>query len=386
MAFAVKAENGHAEVLSREVGGHLATGHFSHELADPAWDAFLESTPLGHFQQSSLWARAKSIEGWRPIRMVLKLDGQVSGGFQILCRRTHFGQIGYISKGPVIVSDTAPLIDFMCELVRYTIKANNLLALVVQPPDEFVGNDSFLARQGFLANHLVDVISATLLVDLPCGMDEIGRRIRKSTQADISRAKRRGIKIREGDERDIGAFFRLMLATCERQKARPVPATEAGLLEVWKAFRSRGGVRLSIAEYDGEPIAGALCLAFGERVTLWKKGWSGQHRERHPNPLLTFEAVQWSHRNGYKLFDFAALSPNIATTLLRGEPLSEKQKNSRDFFDLSFGNRPILLPPTQIYITNPVARSVYQRVVASSALCALARRLVRIGQNGRSAH
>jgi hypothetical protein len=41
------------------------------DTEDSGWDAFLESIAQGHFQQTSMWARAKSIEGWRPIRVQL---------------------------------------------------------------------------------------------------------------------------------------------------------------------------------------------------------------------------------------------------------------------------------------------------------------------------
>src|SRR4051812_17228245 len=90
-------------VCSRVIDGRVATASWSPELTDSAWDDFLQGTSLGHFQQSSLWARAKSGQGWRPIRIVLRLDGQIAGGFQILARRSRrFGSVGYIYKGPVV--------------------------------------------------------------------------------------------------------------------------------------------------------------------------------------------------------------------------------------------------------------------------------------------
>ena len=364
-----------------KIDGQILSVHFSQQLADSSWDDFLQSTPFGQFQQSSVWAQAKRTEGWRPIRAIVNLDGQLSGCFQILYRCSRFGRIGYISKGPVVAPGLPSLADFLCELVARAARAKHLLALVVQPPDSATWYGPLLMRYGFVDNHLIEVISATLLVDLTRSIGEIGRRIRKSTQAEIRQAERRGIKIREGNEKDIGTFFHLMLSTCERQKTKPAPSTEAALFNIWKTFRSRGCARLSIAEYEGEPIAGIICLAFGERVTGWKKGWSGQHRDRHPNPLLIYDAVEWSHRNGYKLFDFAALSPDIATTLLRGAALSENQKKSRDFLHLNFGDRPVMLPDYRLYIPNPFVRFAYRSATANSGLRVLAKHLVRIGRN-----
>jgi len=366
LSAAFKPEGRYAEVCSRKINGQLVVVWSSTELEDFHWDDFLESTPLGQYQQSSLWARAKSFEDWRPLRIVLTMDDRVAGGFQILIRNSRFGSIGYISKGPVVVEEDNDLLDFVMKLVISTVKTNHLKALILQPPDRSVIDGPAMARHWFLPNHLVEVISATLLVDLSDNMDAISQRIRKNTMIEIRQAERRGIKIRPGCEQDVGIFFRLMLATCERQQTNPAPATEPALLAVWQALSRRDRVRLFLAEYDGAAVAGALCLCFGDRVTIWKKGWSGQHRERHPNQLLLFKAIEWAHQHGYKFFDFAALNPDTASTLLRGEPLAEDQRKSPDFVHLSYGNHPVLLPESRIYINNFIFRIAYRSMMASA--------------------
>ena len=58
------------------------------------------------------------------------------------------------------------------------------------------------------------VISGGRVVDPASGMDAIGAHIRRSTWAEIRKAQKRGITIREGGEKDVPAFFQLMLATC----------------------------------------------------------------------------------------------------------------------------------------------------------------------------
>src|SRR5215831_9968162 len=79
-------------------GSALAEWQRSPEAVDAEWDGFLAASPLGHFQQCSLWALAKNAEGWKPLRMVLRKQGRLAGGFQILWRRTRLGPIGYIYK------------------------------------------------------------------------------------------------------------------------------------------------------------------------------------------------------------------------------------------------------------------------------------------------
>lgn len=364
-------------IHSATLEGRVVQWWDSPALRDDPWDDFLESIPLGHFQQSSRWAEAKSVEGWRPIRRILTLGDHICAGFQILFRQTRFGRIGYISKGPVVDRETPAIVNLLLDTVKSTVQASKLCALILQLPDKSIIEGSALAAHRFLPNHLVNVLRATLLVDLALGMDAIGRHIRSSTWKQIRKAQRRGIIIREATDQDLPSFFRLMLATCQRQRARPSPATSDALLALWKAFQPHK-IRLTLAQFENEPVAGCLCLCFGERVTFWKRGWSGLHRDRHPNELLQHEAVGWSCNKGYNFFDFATLRPDIAKSLLNGEKLSEDQRKTRDFINLGHGNHPVLLPEARIYIPNPFLRSAYQICMSIPPARNLAAKLLHI--------
>jgi peptidoglycan pentaglycine glycine transferase (the first glycine) len=352
---------------SREIGGRTVDVWSSPELADPAWDDFLEQTPLGHFQQSSRWASAKRAGGWEPIRIVATIGDRIIGGFQALTHRTPLGRIGYVYKGPVCVPEDPALIRLIIELFHSALKQHRLIAAIVQPPDESAIGAALMADRRFMENRLVDVIGATLLVDLSPGIEAISRRMRRSTWNEVNQAKRKGIGIREGSEADADVFFRLMSATCNRQRTRPEPATPSGIRKVLTAFQP-GHVRLTFAEFNGNPIAGLMCLCFGDRLTIWKKGWSGEHRDKHPSQLLMFDAVDWGCRAGYKWADFAALNPGIAAALLRGNPLSGEQQRTRDFVHLSLGDRPLILPASRLLIPNPAARLLYRAARSSGLL------------------
>jgi len=362
---------------SCELAGGVAAGWLSPDTDDPIWDAFLERTSQGHFQQSSMWAAAKAIDGWRVIRIVLTWNGEIAGGFQILYRRTRLGGYGYISKGPVLVPNEPAMVEFLIRLVIRTVKANRLRALILQPPDESPIDERLLAGAGFLLNHLHRVISATLVYDVAGGADEIKKRMRLRTRAQVKVAEKRGLTIREGGEQDVGMFFRLMAATCERQQVMPNPATETAMRQLWTSFKTRERIQLIFAEFRGTPIAGALCIRLGDRMTVWKKGWSGEHKELNPNHLVMFEAMLWAHQQGCKRFDCAGLDRGIATKMLRGEPLSEAQEKSRDRFNLGFGGIPALLPESRVYIDNPLVRILYRLVTGTIRIRNIGRQLMR---------
>jgi hypothetical protein len=340
----------------------------ANDLEDPAWDDFLDRVSSGHFQQSSLWAQVKAIEGWRSIRQWITSGGELVGGFQLLYKPTRFGRIGYVSKGPFLVTDDPHWVDQAFGSVVANVRANGLRALVLQAPDETNIPDELYRRSGFVPNHLMQVVTATLIIPVNCSMEEITGRMRRTTMLELKRSEKRGITIREGTEQDLGTFFRLMLETCKRQETAPSPATEVALKAVWDAFCPQKRLRLTIAEYQGEPVAGAVCLCFGDRVTFWKKGWSGAHRDKHPNQRVMFEAIQWAQASGFKKFDCLAMSRSTAASLLRNEPLTDEQKHGRDFFLLGYGGQPTLLPESRIYIRNTLAAYIYSKVIANTRL------------------
>lgn len=362
---------------SRLVGGRMVSAWLSDGLRNDAWDGFLSREPSGQFQQSSLWASAKSAEGWNPLRVMVACGEELVGGMQLLTRPTRAGLVGYGYKGPVLNSRDPELVGFALDQIVSAARRKRLRAFVMQSPAGPALDTSLLASRGFLPNRTVSFDRATLVVDLAGGMDRVRAGMRRTTAREVRQAERRGVVVREGGEADIPLFFRMMLATCARQNTGPTPATEAAVRAVWKEFHARGAARLTFAEFGGAPIAGLLCLAFGERFTAWKKGSFAEHREKRPDQFLMFEAIGHAHSRGFKLFDFAALNHQTALALTEGRPLSEDQMQILDFFNLGFGGSPVLFPDSLIFVCNPLARFAYRTVASHRWFQNLRGRLLR---------
>ena len=360
------------------LGGSSAIAWASRESEDPCWDRFLEETPLGQFQQSAMWARSKESEGWKPVRVLVTVEGEILAGFQILWRSSWGLRMGYLSKGPVVVPGHPGLADLTTALLRKTVRGEGLWALVAQPPDACLQMSGTLAVNGFMPNMLGRVNDATWIVDLRGGFEAVERRMGRTTRRNVRQAVSRGLKIREGGRQDVESFFELMLSTCRRQGIEPNPPDARHLLSLWDAAHPAGSIRLFFFEQEGKLLAGQLWIAFGKTLTGWKKGWAATGGERNPNDLSLYEGLKWAAENDFEFCDFSAFDRQMALRILAGEPLSPQQEGSRHMFHVRFGGSPRLLPEARVYFPNPLIRSAY-RVVFRKRL-QQAERELKLGQ------
>lgn len=330
----------------------------STSLRDPAWDAFLQSTPLGQFQQSSMWAQVKQVEGWSPIRAILHEDedGEITGGFQILQKKTRFGRIGYVSKGPILAQESDEGWHHILGLLTQTTRQHGLRALVLQLPDFSHCPDTLYPQHRFLPNNHMGIVQTTLMVDTSKGFNVAQQRMSASVRKNVRQAQRRGLAIKVADHQDLGVFFELMRCTCVRQSASPNPASLEVLESYWNALYPSGNLRVFLAEFNGSILAGQLCIPFGNRVSLWKKGWNSEQSGLHPNEMLHTDVFAWACANDMLFCDFCALSPHVAAILKDHGTTDGLQMNGTDTFNLRFGGRPFFLPVSQIFLSSMIAR------------------------------
>lgn len=345
--------------------------------SDTSWDEFLMKTPMGQFQQSSMWAQVKEVDGWESLRVLATIEDQIAGGFQILWRNTCVGRIGYASKGPLAVPETQSLIERLVALMCNQARKNKILALIVQPPDDSQITSDILRRYHFIQSNPMGVIETTLLVDVSTGKEALDKGMsRKDTIRKVRVAKQSGVTIREGAEEDIGLFFNLMLATCKRQSVKPNPPTEKVLRHLWLTFSKHNCLRVTFAEYNHEVVSGSLNILFGKKVNLWKKGWNSKYSDRYPNDLLYYETLHWARSNNYNHCDVVSFNRGIADALQNGKPLSNVQKKSRNIFHVRFGGMPKLLPPARIWIANPLLRIGYEKILVRTGLLSVLKPLL----------
>jgi len=336
----------------------------SRDCVDRQWDNFLNQIPGVYFAQSSLWAAAKSFQGWDTLRLTVRQRDDIVGGIQMLTREMPvLGNVGYVSRGPVLRDDDP---DLMSQLVGKLLQQaghNRTQALILQPHGLGKGPGKILLDKGFRPTERSVAPVHTLLLDLEPSSDDILAQMTSRTRYNVRLSGRKEIAIREGTDDDLNGFIQLARMTGERQGF--VVPTASFLQRLWERFAPEGHIKLFLAEYRQEVISAQLAISFGDTVFNKLTVWSGKQGKRKPNDGLMWGAIQWAKTNGYRKYDFGGLSPKGANHYQDKEPLPEELKGTVTSFKLGFGGRIVTTPQAYLYVGNSFLRWIDKKVIAN---------------------
>ncbi len=288
------------------------------------WDERIAGLLNPHLLQTWEWAQVKAAYGWQPIPLVW--DGAAA---MVLKRRVlnrSFAArlcILYVPKGPLFgIPEPAFQARVVADLEVFARKQGAILIKV--DPDVVLGTgvpDQDGARQdsaglSFQANlqqrgwrfsesHVQ--FRNTVLIDLKPTEAELLERMKQKARYNVRLAERKGVRVRTGTLDDLPALYRMYAETSVRDGF--VIRDEGYYQTVWQAFMRAPAERNCpraeplIAEVDGEAIAAIFVFYFAGRA-YYLYGMSGEtHREKMPNYLLQWEAIQRAKRRGCIVYD-----------------------------------------------------------------------------------
>jgi peptidoglycan pentaglycine glycine transferase (the first glycine) len=307
---------------------------------DAEWDAFVEGAPGGHHLQTSLWAQVKAAQGWSPIRLRLKQDGELVGGCQLLLRSVRIGTIAYCPRGPVTADPDQAALGIVLDALAELALRRRILYVKVQPPAGRGDVEPALRERRFTASDLPAAPVATVRVDLRRTPEEILAGMRATSRRHVRNAIRDGIEIRSVGAAGLGAFAALIAKTSERQGFAPYPVDHYA--EILRQFGPRA--ELLLAERNGEVLSGALVVGFGDSVIYKMGAWSGEHATLTPNELLHWRAMQWARDRGYRYYDLDGINEDVARAIVAGDGVPQLGRRGTTNFKLGLGGDVTLFP------------------------------------------
>lgn len=282
------------------------------------YNRVIKSHPKSHILQTYEWGQLKS-DYWKPYYLLFKEDQDFIGGMLILERKVPGinRNILYSPRGPVIDLQNYELLSQLIQQLKKFIKAHKAVYLRLDPDisvkDETVHQN--LKKLGFYIkpkNLNFESIQPKFVFRLNIKdktTEELLNSFHSKTRYNIRLAKRRGVQIREGGREDISSFYNLMKTTGERDDfvIRPIEYFES----MYDLFVPKGFMKLFMASYGGEDIAGTICLKFGNKCWYLYGASANKHRNKMPNYLLQWEMIKWAHSEDCEIYDFRGVSGDL---------------------------------------------------------------------------
>jgi lipid II:glycine glycyltransferase (peptidoglycan interpeptide bridge formation enzyme) len=243
----------------------------------------------GSVLQSWEWGEFRRHHGWRPLRLI----GE-AGAAQVLLRSAPgLGSIAYAPHGPLASEggDLGAALRAVSERARD--EGAHLIDVEPRTPEgEFPASDGFEKIESIQPR-------CTLVIDV---LDDAEKQLSgfpKDTRYGVRRAGREGVEAgpTENLEEDLEAFMGLHEETAERQSFAVRPR------EYYRRLMRELPARLIVAKKDGELMAGAIVLTFGEEAFYLYGASTRQGDNLYASYLAQFEALSAAREAGAKRYD-----------------------------------------------------------------------------------
>lgn len=285
------------------------------ELVDPAaWDRFVRASQ-GHILQTSSWGELKSGFGWdHEIVMVDGSDGIVSGAMMLFRRvPLRLGVIAYVPRGPIVDWADAEAVKTLFAAMDYVAKDRRAALLKIEPDLEDTPEARLQLRAlGFRPSPQTVQPPRTVVIDIRGTDDEILSRMNQGTRRKIRTAEKRGVTVRQGQDKDLASFSALSELTGERDGFNV--HSLAYFRTVFDLFNTKYGA-LFMASLGEQDLGGVMVLAIGRRAWYLYGASSGEERERMPNYALQWHAIQWARAHGCTQYDLWGIPDEDEETL-----------------------------------------------------------------------
>ena len=333
------------------------------------YNAFVASTPLADVLQAWEWGEVKRRSGWAARRYVVEDDGRIVASAQILARRPVRGtpRLLYAPRGPVVADPQTEALDALVAEVRKT--AGDAFVLKCDPPVEAGSAEaSALERAGLAVAPSAGFggvqPKAVMVLDLEPDLEKILAGFHSKWRYNIRLAERKGVEVARAGRDELPVFYDLLVETARRDGF--LIRGRRYFEDLFDCLEPSGQIAMFLARFQGDPIAGALCMGFGPRLTYVYGASSNAHRNVMPNHLTQWSMIRWAKQNGYRIYDFRGVSP-----VRDGKPTEEHLAGLNRFKE-GFGARYVEYAGT---FDLPLRPMVYRawRVGAPAAIAALKR-------------
>lgn len=282
------------------------------EVAVKKLKDFFENSEYASYYQSFEWAEIKK-NHWKSEYVYVEENGKILGAMLILIRTMgKFFTMMYAARGPIADLEDTKLILDLVEEAKPLAKKYKAFVLKMAPEipysEEIESNlrNSGLKVKSEFKNILAPMQTGKNMILHIDGKteEEIMSGYSSKTRYNIRLASKKGVTVRySSNEEDIKTFYELMKVTGERDKiaVRDYDYYKK-IVDIYK-----DKARIYIAEHEGEPLAAALAINYGRKVTYFYGASSNNKRNLMPTYLMQQTMIEWAIETNCKDYDFGGV-------------------------------------------------------------------------------
>jgi peptidoglycan pentaglycine glycine transferase (the first glycine) len=275
------------------------------EVTRTEWRDFLQGKPEAHLLQTAEWGDLKADFGWEPIRVVAE-----GFGVQILIRRLPAGlALAYVPKPCLEPAHDWSRASFWSEVDAACQRRRALFCQI--EPDAWERGDDPAATQHRVAPARNIQPRRTLVVDVRPSEEEILERMKPKCRYNIRLASKKGVAVSPWE--DVRAFHQMIQETGHRDSFGV--HSLAYYQRAFDEFHPGGDCELFVAKFRDAPLAALMVFRRGSRAWYFYGGSTDAERERMPNYLLQWEAIQWAKHQGCAEYDLWGVPDQDEQTL-----------------------------------------------------------------------
>lgn len=283
------------------------------DISKDLWNEFVSANPYAHVYHLWEWGdvlqRTYNLGRWY---FAVKEDERIVAVLPVVYVRGLFFADKIVSLpfceygGPLLghCSDQSTAENALMMLVKNVCELGGKLAIdyieLRQPRTSF---STFFSSTGFRVLRRY----ATFKIDLTVGESKIWRNLDGRTRRHVKKAMRFGTQVRDVNVDSLKHYYALYLRTQKRLGSPP--HSYAFFENMYDGFVSRGLLRMLLAVYEGEPIAGIMVFCFNGKLYWWNNALDRKYASLDPTDLLLWHMIHWGVENDFVVLDLGRTRP-----------------------------------------------------------------------------
>ena len=270
------------------------------------WESFVLASAENSFLQSWNWGEFNEITGEKIWRLGVFDNDKLEAVALVIKVKARRGSFLFVPHGPIYLTDNrGKVLNELTLFLKNLAKKEKVVFVRISPLlEKNEENLNIFKKVGFrdAPIHMMHP-ETTWLLDITKSEDEILMEMRKTHRNLIRRAKKEGVEIIPGtDKEDIKTFYDIHMETAERHKFTPF-SYDYIKSEV-EVLKKDDQISIFSAKYDNKIISSAIIVFYGSQAFYHHGSSRSEYNKIPASYLELWEAIKSAKKRGIKTFNF----------------------------------------------------------------------------------